>query len=107
MSPASRLAPHVLALAGEGDRAATKIAQFAAKDLGDLVCAAARQAEMLESSPTIALCGGLLRENSLLTYVLQTRLQADIPGACIVRSEQEPLSAAACFAQALSAEPCV
>lgn len=98
------LAPHVLLLAGTGDRAATKMTQFAAKDLGDLVCAAARQAQMLESSPTIALCGGLLRENSLLTYVLQTRLQADIPGASIVRPSEDPALTAARFAQASCAE---
>jgi N-acetylglucosamine kinase-like BadF-type ATPase len=92
------LAAGIIALAGEGHRSATKIIQGAASDLGSLACAAAKQADLAESSPTIALCGGLLRENSLLTFVLNTRLQADLPGATIVRGEEEPAAAALRFA---------
>jgi N-acetylmuramic acid 6-phosphate etherase len=98
------LAPHVLAFAGAGDRTATNIVQFAAKELGDLTCAAARQAELMDACPSIALCGGLLHENSLLTYVLQTRLQADIPGASIIRSSVTPAWVAVRLAETLFAK---
>jgi N-acetylmuramic acid 6-phosphate etherase len=98
------LAPHVLALAGAGDRTATNIVQCAAKELSDLTCAAARQAELMDACPAIALCGGLLHENSLLTYVLQTRLQADIPGASVIRAGVAPAWVAVRFAETLFAE---
>jgi len=97
----AELAAGIIALASEGSRSATKIVQGAASDLGSLACAAAKQADLAESSPTIALSGGLLRENSLLTFVLHTRLQADLPGATIVRGEEEPASAALRFACSL------
>jgi N-acetylglucosamine kinase-like BadF-type ATPase len=92
------LAAGVIASASQGRRSATKIVQAAASDLASLACAAAEQADMTERSPMIALCGGLLRENSLLTYVLNARLQADLPGATVVRAEQEPASVALRFA---------
>jgi N-acetylglucosamine kinase-like BadF-type ATPase len=95
------LAPSVLAFAGKGNRAATKIVQGAAQDLADLVRAAAQQAGLADQSPAIAFAGGLLRENSLLTYVLQTRLCGDLAGATIVRSEAQPVEAALRFAEAL------
>jgi N-acetylglucosamine kinase-like BadF-type ATPase len=79
------LARGVVALASAGNRAATKLAQAAAADLADLVRAAAQQAELLEASPAVALTGGLVRENSLLTFVLETRIAGDIPGVSIVR----------------------
>ncbi len=79
------LARGVVALASAGNRAATKIAQAAAAELGDLVRAAAQQAELLEASPAVVLAGGLLRENSLLTFVLETRITGDIAGVSIVR----------------------
>lgn len=95
------LAPSVLAFAGKGNRAATKIVQAAAQDLADLVRAAAQQADLVDRSPLIAFAGGLLRENSLLTYVLQTRLSADLAGATIVRGDAQPVEAALRFAEEL------
>jgi N-acetylglucosamine kinase-like BadF-type ATPase len=98
------LARGVVELASAGNRAATKIAQAAAADLGDLVKAAAQQAGLLDASPAVALAGGLLRENSLLTFVLETRLTGDIPGVKIARvadGEDGPARAALRFAQAL------
>jgi N-acetylglucosamine kinase-like BadF-type ATPase len=56
------LAPLVIAGADRGDRAATKIVQGAAQELGDLVRAAARGAELAE--PVVVFAGGLLRTNS-------------------------------------------
>ena len=79
------LAPSIVAFAGKGNRASTKIVQEAAKELGDLVKAAASAAKLLERSPRVALSGGLLRENSLLTYLLETRITGDLAGAQILR----------------------
>ena len=84
------LAPSILAFAGKGNRAATKIVQQAAQELGDLVKAALKAVDLVDASPAIALAGGLLRENSLLTFLLETRLNADVPGVSIVKDGDEP-----------------
>ena len=36
-------------------------------------------------SPAVVLAGGLLNENSLLTFLLETRIVGDVPGAHIIR----------------------
>ena len=79
------LAPSIIAFAGKGNRASTKIVQAAAQELGDLIKAALRAANLIEASPQIALAGGLLAENSLLTFLLETRLAGDVAGAGIVK----------------------
>jgi N-acetylglucosamine kinase-like BadF-type ATPase len=88
------LAPSIIAFAGKGNRASTKIVQAAAQELGDLVKAALRAVDLLESSPHVAFAGGLLRENSLLTFLLETRLTADIPGVAIVKGGDEAVRGA-------------
>ena len=88
------LAPSIVAFAGKGNRASTKIVQQAAQELGDLVKAALRAVDLLETSPHVALAGGLLRENSLLTFLLETRLTADVPGVAIVKGGDEPVRGA-------------
>ncbi len=85
------LAPSVIAFAGKGNRTSTKIVQQAAQELGELVKAALRETELLQASPQVAFAGGLLRENSLLTFLLETRLQGDIPGIGIVKGGDEPV----------------
>jgi N-acetylglucosamine kinase-like BadF-type ATPase len=95
------LAPSVVAFAGKGNRAATKLVQSAAQDLGELVKAVLARAGLLSASPAIAFAGGLLRENSLLSFLLETRVQGDVPGASIVRLRDEPVRAALRFAEAL------
>ena len=79
------LAPSVIAFAGKGNRVAGKIVQQAALELGDLVKSAATQTRLVDASPAVALCGGLLGENSMLTFLLETRIAGDLPGASIVR----------------------
>jgi N-acetylglucosamine kinase-like BadF-type ATPase len=79
------LAPSIVAFAGKGNRVAGKIVQAAALELGDLVKSAATQTRLVDTSPAVALCGGLLRENSMLTFLLETRIVGDLPGASIVR----------------------
>jgi N-acetylglucosamine kinase-like BadF-type ATPase len=96
------LAPSIVAFAGKGNRVAGKIVQQAALDLGDLVKSAATQARLVDASPAIALCGGLVAENSMLTFLLETRIVGDLPGASIVRGSN-PLDGAVRIAQALGA----
>jgi N-acetylglucosamine kinase-like BadF-type ATPase len=97
------LARGIVALASAGNRAATKLAQAAAAELADLVKSAALQAGVLEAGPAVALTGGLLRENSLLTFVLETRIGGDLPGVSIRRQADRgegPARAALRFALA-------
>jgi len=95
------LAPSVLALADGGNVAATKIVTDAARDLGDLVCVAAARTGLAETLVAVALAGGLLREDGLLSDLLQSRIAGDLPGASIVRMRDEPVRAALRFAEAM------
>ena len=52
--------------------------------------AALKAVGLLEAAPRIALAGGLFRENSLLTFLLETRLNGDVAGASIVKGGDEP-----------------
>jgi N-acetylglucosamine kinase-like BadF-type ATPase len=97
------LAPCIVAFAGKGNRASTKIVQDAAKDLGDLLKAALRAADLTQAAPPIALGGGLLRENSLLTFLLETRITGDWTGSPIVRGGFAPVQGALVLAQAAAA----
>jgi N-acetylglucosamine kinase-like BadF-type ATPase len=90
-STIAALAPSIIAFAGKGNRAATKIVQQAALELGDLLKAALRAAGLIEASPQIALAGGLFTENSLLSFLLGTRLNADLAGATVVKSVDPPV----------------
>jgi N-acetylglucosamine kinase-like BadF-type ATPase len=96
------LAPSIVAFAGKGNRVAGKIVQQAALDLGDLVKSAATQTRLVDASPAVALCGGLFAENSMLTFLLETRIGGDLPGASIVRGSNA-LDGAVRIAQALGA----
>jgi N-acetylglucosamine kinase-like BadF-type ATPase len=99
-APASfaSLAPIIIAFAGKGNRAATKIVQGAAQELSDLVKAALRGAALLDASPHVVLAGGLFRENSLLTFLVETRLQGDVPGVRLLKGD-EPAHGAVRFAE--------
>jgi N-acetylglucosamine kinase-like BadF-type ATPase len=95
------LAPSIIAFAGKGNRVSTKIVQTAALELGDLVRAAAKASGLADASPAVVFAGGLLRENSLLSFLLETRITNEIPGAAVVRVRDEPARAALRFAEAL------
>jgi N-acetylglucosamine kinase-like BadF-type ATPase len=95
------LAPAVLAAADRGNRVSTKIVQTAAAELGDLARAAARAVELPEC-PVVVFAGGLLRENSLLSFLLEQRVTSELPGAQIVRVRDEPARTALRFAEALA-----
>jgi len=96
------LAPSVIAFAGKGNRASTKIVQQAAQELGDLVKAALRAVNLLDASPQIVFAGGLFRENSLLSFLLETRLNGDVAGAAIVKGGDEPVRGALRLAERLA-----
>ncbi|MBD5605553.1 MAG: hypothetical protein IAI48_10760, partial [Candidatus Eremiobacteraeota bacterium] len=96
------LAPSIVAFAGKGNRTSTKIVQGAAQELADLVKGAARALDLTERSPAIVFAGGLLRENSLLSFLLETRVVNDVPGCGILREREEPVLAALRFAEALA-----
>jgi N-acetylglucosamine kinase-like BadF-type ATPase len=97
------LAPQVIALASAGERSATRIVQEAAKELGDLTKSAAVQAGLVDAAPAVAFAGGVLRENSLLTFLLETRIVGDLPGAAIVRGGASAALGALRIAAALAA----
>ena len=88
------LAPSILAFAGKGNRASTKIVQQAAEELAGLVKSVLRAAELLERSPAVALAGGLFAENSLLSFLVETRLSGDVGGATIVKGGDAPVRGA-------------
>lgn len=96
------LAPSILAFAGKGNRASTKIVQQAAQELGDLVKSALRAVELLDQTPRIALAGGLFAENSLLTFLLETRLNGDVAGAEVVKGGDAPARGALRLAERTS-----
>jgi len=96
------LAPSIVAFAGKGNRAATKIVQGAAQELADLVRAAARETGLTDQNPRIALAGGLFAENSLLSFLVETRINGDLPGAEIVRGGDPPVAGALRIAEELA-----
>ena len=94
------LAPLVLQSAGQGERNASKIVQAAALELADLAKAIMRRAQF-DGEPRLALCGSLLRENSLLTFLLETRLSNDLPHLQLIKGGPEPYVGALAAAAAL------
>jgi N-acetylglucosamine kinase-like BadF-type ATPase len=97
------LAPSIIAFAGKGNRAATKIVQGAAQELADLVRAAARATGLTDQNPRVALVGGLFTENSLLSFLAETRINGDLPGAEIIRGGDPPVAGALRLAEDLAA----
>ncbi|MDQ6932738.1 MAG: hypothetical protein M3160_06140 [Candidatus Eremiobacteraeota bacterium] len=98
------LAPLALSNASSGSRSAARIVQSAALELAELLKTVARKADLLAAQPSIVLTGGLLRENSMLSFLLETRVHNDFPGASILRRPQEPYMGALETAHTLVAE---
>lgn len=73
------IAPIVLERADAGDRSATKIVQTAALELADLVKSIVRRAQASDRELPVVFAGGLLRANSMLTYLLETRISNETP----------------------------
>lgn len=93
------LAPLAVELANRGSRSAGKFVQAAALELADLVKSLVKKAGMSASTAPIVLAGGLLGSNSLLTFLLETRLQNDLPAMPIVKNASEPFAGALAAAE--------
>ncbi|PZR59443.1 MAG: hypothetical protein DLM50_01580 [Candidatus Meridianibacter frigidus] len=93
------LAPLVLEMANDGVRSANKIVQAAALELGELVRCVVRKAGMQEQAFSLVLAGGLLEENSILTFLLETRLQNDFAGAQICKQRAPAWTGALALAE--------
>jgi glucosamine kinase len=98
----------VIELASTGERNATKIVQAAALALYNLVRTLVALSENAESrtlasrANALAFAGGLLRTNSLLTYLIETRIANELPHVAIVKGG-EPYIGALADARALLA----
>lgn len=88
------LARVAIEIASRGSRSAGKIVQTASLELAELVKSLVKRAGMSASSAPIVLAGGLLGSNSMLTFLLETRLQNDLPSMPIVKSAREPFAGA-------------
>jgi glucosamine kinase len=73
------LAELVLDRAGAGERVATKIVQNAAHELVDLVKSLTQRGQLGKHELPLVFSGGLFAGNSLLSYLVETRLLADMP----------------------------
>lgn len=95
------LAPVVLNAGGRGDRSANKILQTAALELAETVRTLAKRAQLTGTEAPIVFAGGLLRSNSLLTYLLETRLRNELPSMPICKDDVEPYVGALAEAEKL------
>lgn len=91
----------VLDVAQSGQRSATKIVQAAALALGDLVKSVVNLSGLAGAHVPIVLAGGLLQSNSLLTYLLETRLLNEHPHMPVSKLTAEPCFGALAEAQRL------
>jgi|SRR5579862_3151439 len=87
------VAPIVLEFANASERSATKIVQAAALELFELVRSVVRAARLTTSVP-LGFSGGVLRENTMLTFLVETRLNNEYPQLAIVKNGSEPHVAA-------------
>lgn len=91
----------VLESADAGERSAVKIVQTAALALFDLVRSLCRSAGAESRALPLVFSGGLLRRNSLLTYLIETRVANELPKLEIAKGAPEPYLGALAQARAL------
>lgn len=95
------LARVVLDAANRGDRSANKIVQGAALELAELTKSLAKRAGLAESEAPIVFAGGMLGGNSMLSFLLETRLKNDLPAMPVLKGAVEPYRGAITLAQRL------
>ena len=95
----AELAPTIITFASNGHRAAAKIVQQAALDLAELARTVARHADISEHGLPLVLAGGLLQENSLLTYLLETRITNELPLMHVTKNPPPPVMGALSLAE--------
>lgn len=91
--------------ADAGDRSAMKIVQAAALDLYGLACAVCRSLETESGQFPLAFSGGLLARNSILTYLIETRIANELPHVTVLKNAGEPYLGALTMARALLVSP--
>ncbi len=96
------LAPSVVAFAGKGNHASTAIIERAADHLSRLVIDVARAAKLVESKPSVAFSGGLLREENILSKLVKAKIESALPGAQTV-TVRDPVEGAVRLALTLAA----
>ena len=97
------LAPIVVQAATDGERSATKIVQGAALDLFDLVKSLVKAAGIGDRELPLVFAGGLLAQNSLLTYLLETRVSNELPMMHVIKGAPAPQYGALTLARGLLA----
>ena len=98
------IAPIVLETATAGERSATKIVQAAALDLFEMLKALVRSAGAQNRELPLVLAGGLLQSNSLLTFLLETRIANELPFVTPIKQPPRPEYGALALARALLGE---
>jgi N-acetylglucosamine kinase-like BadF-type ATPase len=101
VSHIAALARVILDAANRGERSANKIVQNAALELSDLIKSIVKRAELSESEAPIVFAGGLLSNNTLLSFLLETRLKNDLPRMPILKGAHEPFRGALALAEKL------
>ncbi len=96
-------APLVLDAATAGERSATKIVQAAALDLFETLKALVARAGARNRELPLVLAGGLLQRNTLLTFLLETRIVNEMPFLHAVKQPPRPEYGALALARALLA----
>lgn len=99
----ARAAVIVLDAAGAGERSAVKIVQAAALDLAALAGSVITKARLEHSHAPIAFAGGLLTRNTMLTYLLETRLLNEHPAMPLRKDPVAPYLGALALAENLLA----
>lgn len=95
------LAPVVIGCASDGERDATKMVQAAALELADLLKAVVRLSGLGQRDVPVVLAGGLLAQNSLLTYLLETRIVNEYPSYHLLKNPPAPEYGALALARAM------
>jgi N-acetylglucosamine kinase-like BadF-type ATPase len=99
------LAPLVFEAAERGERSATRILQTAALELFELLKATLRRCNAADRRLRVAFAGGLLSNNSLLSYLLETRVMNEMPDLELVKGIPAPEYGALVLARTLLGRP--
>ncbi len=96
------IAPLVLDAASGGERSATKIVQGAALELFEMLKGVVHAAGVRNRELPLVFAGGLLERNSLLTFLLETRIANEMPFVHPVKAPPRPEFGALTLARALA-----
>lgn len=85
MAALAAYAPLVLDVAAAGEKSATRIVQTAALDLFDLVKSVVRASGSEHRELPLTFGGGIFASNSLLTYLVETRIHNEYPMMTLIK----------------------